>query len=69
VGGLVVCRQAPPTAKGSVLLTLEDEHGLMNVLVRPDVHARYRGVLRSGGPRGPAGGLTETRDRHRSTIG
>jgi error-prone DNA polymerase len=46
LGGLVVCRQAPPTAKGFVFLTLEDEHGLMNVIVRPDVYARFRGVLR-----------------------
>lgn len=47
VGGLVVCRQAPPTAKGFVFLTIEDEHGLVNVIVQPDVYARYRDVLRN----------------------
>jgi error-prone DNA polymerase len=46
VGGLVVCHQAPPTAKGFVFLTLEDEHGLVNVIVRPAVYARSREVLR-----------------------
>ena len=46
IGGLVVCRQAPPTAKGVVFLTLEDEHGLVNVVVRPDVYAHYRSTLR-----------------------
>lgn len=46
VGGLVVCRQRPGTAKGFVFLTLEDEWGLINVIVRPDVYERYRSVLR-----------------------
>jgi error-prone DNA polymerase len=31
--GLVVCRQRPSTANGIVFLLLEDEHGLVNVLV------------------------------------
>jgi error-prone DNA polymerase len=48
IGGLVVCRQRPATAKGFVFLTLEDEHGLMNVVVRPDVYQRYRAALRDG---------------------
>ena len=46
MGGVVVCRQRPQTAKGFVFLTLEDEAGLVNVIVRPDVYARYRGALR-----------------------
>ena len=46
VGGLVVCRQRPGTAKGFVFLTLEDEWGLVNVIVRPDVYRQYRAVLR-----------------------
>jgi DNA polymerase III alpha subunit len=29
-----------------VFLTLEDEHGLLDVIVRPDGYARHRGVLR-----------------------
>jgi error-prone DNA polymerase len=42
VGGLVITRQQPGTAKGFVFLTLEDETGLVNVIVRPDVYERYR---------------------------
>jgi len=47
VAGLVVVRQRPPTAKGFVFITLEDEDGLMNVIVRPDVYERYYKVLRN----------------------
>ncbi|MGH2448129.1 MAG: OB-fold nucleic acid binding domain-containing protein, partial [Chloroflexota bacterium] len=46
IGGMVICRQKPPTAKGYLFLTLEDEHGLMNVIVRPDVYEKYRDILR-----------------------
>lgn len=44
VAGMVVVRQAPPTAKGFVFLTLEDEWGLVNVIVRPDVFQAHRAV-------------------------
>ncbi len=33
--GLVICRQRPGTAKGFVFLTLEDETGMVNVVVTP----------------------------------
>jgi len=46
VAGLVVVRQRPPTAKGHVFITLEDEEGLVDLIVRPDVYQRYRDVLR-----------------------
>lgn len=48
IGGLIVCRQRPATAKGFVFLTLEDRHGLMNVVVRPDIYRQYRDALRDG---------------------
>ncbi len=35
VAGLVICRQRPGTAKGFVFLTIEDETGLVNVIVTP----------------------------------
>jgi error-prone DNA polymerase len=35
VAGLVICRQRPGTAKGFVFLTLEDEAGLVNVVITP----------------------------------
>jgi error-prone DNA polymerase len=44
--GLVVCRQRPGTAKGFVFLLLEDETGLTNVVVRPDLYERRRGLIR-----------------------
>jgi error-prone DNA polymerase len=46
-GGLVITRQRPGTAKGFVFLTLEDETGLVNVIVRPDVYERYRRTIRT----------------------
>jgi len=47
VAGLVVVRQRPPSAKGHVFLTLEDEEGLVNLIVRPQVYERYRDALRN----------------------
>jgi error-prone DNA polymerase len=35
--GMVITRQRPGTAKGFVFLTLEDETGIINVIVRPDL--------------------------------
>lgn len=46
VAGCVVCRQKPLTAKGVVFLTLEDEHGLVNVVLRPAIYERYRQIAR-----------------------
>jgi error-prone DNA polymerase len=45
VAGVVIVRQRPETAKGFVFLTLEDESGLSNILVAPDVFAKNRTVL------------------------
>jgi DNA polymerase III alpha subunit len=38
---------APHRTKGFVFITLEDEDGLMNVFVRPDVYERYYRTLRN----------------------
>jgi DNA polymerase III alpha subunit len=46
LGGLVVTRQHPMTAKGTVFLALEDETGMVNVTLWPDAWARLRGVVR-----------------------
>ena len=45
--GLVVCRQRPATAKGITFLLLEDEFGLVNVVVYPDLYDRQRQHVRS----------------------
>ncbi len=47
VGGMVITRQRPGTAKGFVFLTLEDETGLVNVIVSPPVYERYRRMIRA----------------------
>jgi len=47
VAGLVVCRQRPGTAKGFVFLVLEDEFGLVNVIVKPDLYQRQRLLVRT----------------------
>jgi error-prone DNA polymerase len=44
--GLVVCRQRPGTARGFVFLLLEDESGLVNVVVRPDLYESKRSTIR-----------------------
>ncbi len=44
--GLVVCRQRPGTAKGFVFLLLEDETGVINVVVRPDLYEKQRSIIR-----------------------
>jgi DNA polymerase III alpha subunit len=45
VAGTVITRQRPGTAKGFVFLTLEDETGIANIIVRPDVFAHERVVI------------------------
>jgi error-prone DNA polymerase len=47
VGGVVVSHQRPPTAKGVAFLALEDEGGLVNVVLRPKVYEESRAALRS----------------------
>jgi error-prone DNA polymerase len=47
VGGLVVARQRPGTAKGILFLLLEDEHGTINIVVSPQVYERDRLAVRT----------------------
>jgi error-prone DNA polymerase len=47
VAGLVVCRQRPATAKGFLFMSLEDEYGLANVIIKPWLYERARLVLRA----------------------
>jgi error-prone DNA polymerase len=44
--GLVVCRQRPGTAKGFVFLLLEDETGVVNIVIRPDLYEAQRSTIR-----------------------
>jgi error-prone DNA polymerase len=45
VAGAVITRQRPGTAKGFVFLTLEDETGIANVIVRPDLFSEQRRAI------------------------
>jgi error-prone DNA polymerase len=42
VGGVVTHRQRPGTAAGVIFFNLEDETGLLNIVVLPEVWTRYR---------------------------
>jgi error-prone DNA polymerase len=46
VAGIVTTRQRPGTAKGFVFTTMEDETGMINVIIRPDIYERYRPIAR-----------------------
>ena len=45
VAGCVIARQRPGTAKGFVFLSLEDETGIANVIVRPDLYEKNRMII------------------------
>lgn len=48
VAGLVILRQRPGTAKGVIFITLEDETGVVNVIVWRSLYERYRRAVISG---------------------
>jgi error-prone DNA polymerase len=45
IAGSVICRQRPGTAKGFVFVSLEDETGVANAVVRPPLFERFRLVI------------------------
>ncbi len=47
VGGLVVARQRPSTAAGVVFVLLEDEFGVINLIVPPAIYERHRLAVRT----------------------
>ena len=46
VAGIVLTRQRPATAKGMIFLSIEDETGAANIVVRPDVWERANAAAR-----------------------
>lgn len=48
VCGLVITRQRPGTSSGVVFLTLEDEAGVSNIVVWPNVYKRFRRIVMGG---------------------
>ena len=45
IAGCVIARQRPGTAKGFVFLSLEDESGIANIIIMPDLFERQRVVI------------------------
>jgi error-prone DNA polymerase len=45
VAGMVAHRQRPNTAKGVVFMTLEDETGLLNIVIKPHTFERQRKII------------------------
>lgn len=45
IGGLVICRQRPGTAKGFVFVSVEDETGVANALLAPDFFESHRLIV------------------------
>ncbi|MEM0950252.1 MAG: OB-fold nucleic acid binding domain-containing protein [Pseudomonadota bacterium] len=48
VAGLVLVRQRPGTAKGVIFVTLEDETGIVNVIVWRHMYERFRRAVIAG---------------------
>ncbi len=46
MGGMVIARQRPGSAKGMLFMTIEDETGLANLVITPPIFSRYRRVAR-----------------------
>jgi error-prone DNA polymerase len=68
VAGMVVVRQQPGSAKGFVFLLLEDEFGLANIVVRPDLYEANRSLVR-GEPFIVVQGTLERRDGTTNVAG
>jgi error-prone DNA polymerase len=45
VAGAIIVRQRPGTANGFLFLSMEDETGISNIIVHPDMYSRNRSVL------------------------
>jgi error-prone DNA polymerase len=48
IAGAVIARQRPGTAKGFVFLSLEDETGISNAIITPDLFAQNRFTITGG---------------------
>ena len=63
----MVARQRPATAGGIVFLLLEDETGMVNCIVRPEIYERHRAVVRAD-PLLMAWGRLERRERNLNVL-
>ncbi|HEU0304942.1 MAG TPA: error-prone DNA polymerase [Gaiellaceae bacterium] len=67
VAGMAIARQRPQTANGIVFMLLEDEHGLVNLVVPPQVYERNRALVR-GEPLVAARGRLEKVGRNINVV-
>ena len=65
--GLVVARQRPASASGVVFLLLEDEHGLVNLILFPAIYEQHRLLARTE-PLVLCHGTLERRERNLNVI-
>jgi error-prone DNA polymerase len=68
VAGLVVARQHPATANGTVFILLEDEWGFLNIIVPKDTYAKYRETVKFS-PFLVVEGRFEREDRVMNVVG
>lgn len=47
VSGITIAMQRPPTAKGTCFITLEDEFGTIDMILRKNVYEKYREIVRT----------------------
>jgi error-prone DNA polymerase len=45
IAGCVIARQRPGTAKGFVFLSIEDETGIANAIITPDIYERFKQIV------------------------
>jgi len=45
IAGCVIARQRPGTAHGFIFLSIEDETGIANAIIDPDLYERYRSLV------------------------
>jgi error-prone DNA polymerase len=70
VAGAVICRQRPGTARGFVFVSLEDETGIVNIIVEPKFFEKHRLVITQEpfllikGPLQKVDGVIHVRARH-----
>ena len=68
LAGLVVCRQQPLTARGIIFLLLEDEYGMVNVLVGRELVEAQRDIVRTAPFVRVTGTLEERAGEQRTLI-
>jgi error-prone DNA polymerase len=67
VAGMAVARQRPATANGVVFMLIEDEFGVVNLIVPPTVYDRHRAIVR-GEPLLLARGRFERIERNQNVL-